>query len=289
MRLSRFACVPLLCSSTAVITVVGSMTPSFAADRSSYRACTGKATVSCTFFYNGTNGADGVAQTWRVPAGVRSARFTLYGAQGGGSDGVSTGGLGGETVGTVALIPGSVVTLMVGGRGTFTGGFNGGGTPQNSNDSFGGGGASDIRVGGRSLPDRVLVAGGGGGGADMCTNSQCSRGGAGGGRQGQTGTTSSPGGVSAGTGGTQSRGGTGAAGGLSGSRGLGGGASNFGGSGGGGYFGGGGGGFSYPTAGGGGGGSSYFSPNTSRVWNAWTKAGVRGYDGMIVITYTKAA
>jgi hypothetical protein len=253
--------------------------------------CTGTVKVTCRFYYNGTEGSDGSAQTWRVPAGVHSARFDVYGAQGGSYEGITTGGLGGETTATLALTPRSLVTLFVGGVGTgMAGGFNGGGGSLDNDPSFfGGGGATDIRIGGRSLNDRVLVAGGGGGGGDMCANSQCSHGGAGGGRRGGTGTTSAPGGDSAGAGGTQWAGGAGAAGGASGTRGQGGASLLEGGGGGGGYFGGGGGGFDYPTVGAGGGGSSYFSPDRAQVRSAWTKAGVHTGDGMIVITYTRPA
>lgn len=285
MRLTRLGFIPLLCGSTAAF-VAAPVSPSLAATLPGN--CTGTVKVTCTFYYNGSNGSDGSARTWRVPAGVRSARFDLYGAQGGGSEGVSTGGRGGETAATLALTPGSVVTLLVGGRGTFTGGFNGGGAgSQNNNPGFGGGGASDVRLGGNALANRILVAAGGGGGADVCWNFHCSTGGAGGGRRGGDGTTSPDGFGTFGSGGTQTTGGAGSAGGGKGGRGYGGAAMNSGGGGGGGYFGGGGGGFDYKSNGAGGGGSSYFSANQSKVRNAVTKAGVRTGDGMIVITYTR--
>ena len=51
----------------------------------------------------------------------------------------------------------------------FSGGWNGGGgtydTDWSGCDPGQGGGASDIRIGGTALSDRIIVAGGGGGGA----------------------------------------------------------------------------------------------------------------------------
>src|SRR2546423_3869391 len=89
--------------------------------------CSGTTTITCTFNYNGTDGVDGSAQTWVVPAGVTSAYFDIFGAQGGHSV-IAYGGLGGETSGIVALTPGSSVSILVGGspQGDH-GGFNGGG------------------------------------------------------------------------------------------------------------------------------------------------------------------
>ena len=67
------------------------------------------------------------------------------------------------------MTPGQVLNLFVGGQapdvGNVTpapGGFNGGG----DGGQYGavGGGATDVRVGGTALADRVAVAGGGGGG-----------------------------------------------------------------------------------------------------------------------------
>jgi len=47
--------------------------------------CTGTTTVTCTFTETGA------APTWTVPAGITSATFTLYGAEGGGLP-AATGG-----------------------------------------------------------------------------------------------------------------------------------------------------------------------------------------------------
>ncbi|WP_344304553.1 glycine-rich protein [Nocardioides bigeumensis] len=98
-----------------------------------------------------------------MPDGVIEATFDLYGAQGGGE---GNGGLGGRATATLSLIPGDVITIVVGGAGEHPGipsSFNGGGDGWHS-----GGGASDVRIGGLGLADRVLVAGGGGGAASLC-------------------------------------------------------------------------------------------------------------------------
>ena len=105
-----------------------------------------------TFSYTGT-----VAQ-YTVPAGVHYVVVDTWGAQG--------GGLGGHAGGTIAVTPGEVLPVRVGG----SNGFNGGG----AGGTFGGngGGASDVRQGGGSLADRVVIGGGGGGGGvnSCCTN-----------------------------------------------------------------------------------------------------------------------
>ena len=91
------------------------------------------------------------------------------GAQGGNAAIGGAGGLGGSATGTLAVTPGQVLNIYVGGQN----GYNGGGTgAANGNTVLGqpsasnapnGGGASDVRVGGTALTDRVIVAGGGGG------------------------------------------------------------------------------------------------------------------------------
>jgi hypothetical protein len=136
-----------------------------------------------TFAYTGG------PQDWPVPRGVQSAYITLVGAAGGavlaqddqGSTVPTAGGSGAQVTGTLALAPGTgAVDVWVGGSGgsiplstTGTpgaGGFNGGASggagdwsPGASLPGAGGGGATDLRIGG-FLPDtRVMVAGGGGG------------------------------------------------------------------------------------------------------------------------------
>lgn len=216
----------------------------------------------------------GGIQTFTVPSTlcVTTVTFVVRGAKGGGG-----GGLGAAIQATLAVTPGQVFQIMVGGAGTqgaASGGFNGGGTGQASTgaaiySSYGGGGASDVRVAPFALANRVLVAGGGGGagggsgsvcgGAANCNNGAagCNTFGAGGG------------------GGTQVAGGAGGVpwaatppGGSPGVLGVGGQGGPWqtasGGGGGGGYYGGGGGGndgcCTGANGGGGGGGGSSFYP-----------------------------
>jgi hypothetical protein len=116
----------------------------------------------------------GLAQTWIVPAGGPTANFDVYGAQGGGNFPPNLGpGLGGRATATMPVFSGESIQVNVGGAGDYVapfgsgGGLNGGGQASSivGNQGFGagGGGASDVRIGGTSLFDRALVAGGGGG------------------------------------------------------------------------------------------------------------------------------
>ena len=209
----------------------------------------GTATVTC--------GYTGEVQTWTVPQGVTSASFDVQGAQGGSGGGA--GGSGGRAVDTLTVIPGAVVDVRVGGDGE-NGGFNGGG----SGGASVGGGASDIRIGGSALSDRVLVAGGGGGGG-LAPNGS---GGGGGGLTGEDGTLGCC--ATGGAGGNQD-GTTGS--GLLGS----GGSSLTGGGGGGGYWGG----EAGQMGAAGGGGGSGFGPA-----DVTFTTGYRTGDGQVLITYT---
>jgi Tol biopolymer transport system component len=141
----------------------------------------------CTFSAPG-------ADTFMVPPGVTKASLDVFGAQGGGLPGQSVGGRGGRARAELALMPGATVTVVVGGAGGSVGacdaqdtpgagGVNGG-APGGSGfcEGAGGGGASDVRIGGTDLTDRVLVAGGGGGGANRSEG--LGDGGAGGGLNG---------------------------------------------------------------------------------------------------------
>jgi len=121
------------------------------------------ATVTC--------GYTGAAQYWTPPAGVTSATFTLYGAEGAKTS-QAAGGLGAEVTATLPVTAGIALQVNVGGAGTtsdtnaFGGGGAGGVSPVGASDNGGGGGgASDVRVAADdySLADRVLVAAGGGG------------------------------------------------------------------------------------------------------------------------------
>jgi Secretion system C-terminal sorting domain len=129
----------------------------------------------------------GTMQTYTVPAGATSIFVQAWGSQGGsgalGGASVSggAGGLGGYAEGFMAVTPGQVLNVFVGGQGaTPSGGFNGGGNGGSTN-AGGGGGASDIRVGGTAEVDRVIVAGGGGGGGrGGCDEGSATTGGIGG-------------------------------------------------------------------------------------------------------------
>ncbi len=125
----------------------------------------------------------GAAQSFTVPNCVNSIVVDVRGAQGGSGYGPNTN-YGGRVVCTLAVTPGEVLQINVGGQGGQSqGGWNGGGAGDAA--GYGGGGASDIRRGGTSLNDRVVVAGGGGGGGFWSGNEVV--GGKGGGLVGQAG------------------------------------------------------------------------------------------------------
>ena len=217
----------------------------------------------------------GAVQTWVVPPCVNTINVTAAGAKGGGT----TGGNGALVSATLSVTQGQTFYIYVGGNGicgsNTGGGWNGGGTGKIANSaangSCGGGGATDLRIGGTTLNDRAIVAAGGGG---MGGGTQDATGGFGGCTTGGTGVNSFGGG---GTGGTLFSGGNGGTpwgSGLSGSAGIigqgGDGATDNcynnspGGGGGGGFYGGGSGGAdcfaSAPYGGGGGGGGSSLIP-----------------------------
>lgn len=219
-------------------------------------------------------------QTFIAPADG-TYLLEVWGAQGsqGFLNGVKTvdpAGLGGYAKGSVTLKKGDTLNLLVGGKGVGnaskgTGGFNGGGSTADTdadNDDAGGagGGATDIRKGGESLANRIIVAGGGGG-----SGIGSGAGGDGGGLTGADGRTNSGGIIS---GGTQT---TGHSLGV-GSHGLanGGGVS---GAGGGGYYGGKSSGTTYYA--GGSGGSGYIGGVTNGV----TTSGGNTGDGKAKISY----
>lgn len=269
-----------------------------------------------SFYYTGAG------QLFKVPKGVTSIDVVARGGAGGGLTYYrSLSGRGGRVHALIPVNPGEKLYVFVGGvavekSGRFTGGFNGGGNPGGGDFAFGGGGASDIRLRGQTLSDRILVVGGGGGeGGFTCCGGE---GGRGGGLLGGAGASGryDPGTGGGGGGGTQNDGGTGgkiakygpryARGqpGGSGTRGIGGAGGNGGGGdsesagggggggGGGGYFGGGGGGGgtggyhggSGTGGGGGGGGSSYVEPSATDVsmWQGWKNA---TGNGLVVISW----
>ena len=263
----------------------------------------------------------GGSQTYEVPPGVTSIQIEAWGAQGqpltNEEIDPSTGGLGGYAVGVLEVTPGQILNIFVGGAGADgVAGFNGGGlggfgTPTTNTGGFAGsgGGASDVRLGGTALTDRIIVAGGGGGGGRDYLNGTCQpcgeggNGGDGGGLVGSDGADPAPGTSPTGSfpnpgaggqGGTQTAGGLGGDGlagppglpGVLGQGGVGldGTQSVASGGGGGGYYGGGSGGSADSgngaAAGGGGGGSSYIGGVTSGS----TLAGQNTGDGRVVIT-----
>ena len=248
-------------------------------------------TIIENFSYTGT------PQYWTVPNCVTSINVTIAGAEGGGT----YSGNGAVLTGTLNVIPGQQLEVNVGGAGfMLNGGWNGGGNGATanitSNISYGGGGASDIRIGPYTLNDRLVVAGGGGGMGGGTTDEFGGHGGCNNGQDG-TGTFGDPGDggsqINGGNGGTGWAGwtGTGNAG-FNGLLGIGGNGGNDqcfnmgpGGGGGGGYFGGGGGGAdcynSGPLGGGGGGGGSSF-PIGPFTCAQGTNAG----NGYVEIEYT---
>jgi hypothetical protein len=250
----------------------------------------------------------GGAQDFTVPAGVTHISVVARGAKGGGSNGAH----GGRVHALIPVTPGEKLVVYVGGDGSgATGGFNGGGSSAStgSGGGKGGGGATDVREGGTSLRDRVIVSGGGGG-AGQSYGYYHATGGKGGGITGGTGgcvinfqgseCTRWDG--YGGYGGTQSGGGQGGAGGNcfssygtqgeNGALGVGGNGSaegsgsgvSPGGGGGGGYYGGGGGGSgcygeSYGGGGGGGGGGSSNAERSAKnvhLWQGWKNATTNG-------------
>jgi hypothetical protein len=161
-------------------------------------------TTTITVPYDGLTGVEGAPQFWKVPPKVYSVTFRVFGAQGGKSPGspftTAVGGRGGEVTATLAVKPGELLEVNVGGMpgkllglfgsSGFNGGGRGGGRPPFSGG--GGGGASDVRRSPFALTDRLLVAGGGGGagspgsgGATFSTGP--TDGGAGGGESGGAG------------------------------------------------------------------------------------------------------
>ncbi|MFA9269278.1 MAG: glycine-rich protein, partial [Baekduiaceae bacterium] len=118
----------------------------------------------------------GGIQTFTVPPGVTSIDVEAFGGRGGTTfTGVKAPGA--RVTGTIDVVPGQVLYVLVGGDGStfpgFRGGFNGGGDAGRERDGDvglgvgAGGGATDVRTlppaDARSLDSRLIIAGGGGG------------------------------------------------------------------------------------------------------------------------------
>ena len=270
---------------------------------------------SIPFYYTGGT------QYWTVPNGVNSITITLYGAQGGKAyygnsffntyQNCGTGGTGGTVTGNLNVTPGTVLIINVGGEGGYgssnaqsVGGFNGGGAGAYNYYYYcpiggcrwlyygggAGGGASDIRIGGTALVNRIAVAAGGGGATVWydCGDANGGPGGSSTGSCGYIGSVLSCGGVNNAGGGGGSQTGGGAGGNYSssfiaesGRLGFGGagcaGNSLAGGGGGGGYYGGGAG-----AGYGGGGGSNYTNGLTTVLTDI--QGGNTG-NGQVTISY----
>jgi hypothetical protein len=134
-------------------------------------------------FNSGSSGSQifnytGSYQTFTAPVSG-TYTFEVWGAQGGGNTDPSQGsrgGKGGYSRGEYYLNAGQTIYIYVGGQGregylSPSGGWNGGGNGSGTSScyGYGGGGATDIRVGGQALSNRVIVAGGGGGADDTGT------------------------------------------------------------------------------------------------------------------------
>lgn len=259
----------------------------------------------------------GAVQTFTIPSCVSEVTITTHGASGSNGNAstspAGTGGTGAIVTGTFPVTSGDVLNIFVGGQGTLTtGGFNGGGVNAGSS-SAGGGGASDVRLNGTGLLNRIIVAGGGGaGGNGGCFGTLVAGGNGGpGGGNGTAGSNSSAGGggfpgvgtffgsFGVGCGPFQGQSGSNGSGGVGGAGGLG--TSlctslpTSGGSGGGGFIGGGGGGagaagtvgcqFNDTGGGGGGaGGDCYTDPLMTAT--SINPGGAAAGNGLVTITYT---
>lgn len=115
---------------------------------------TGQAGDSIIFNYTGS------VQTFIVPNDVIYLSLDVMGGQGG-SNSYGNGGGGGRVQAIYPVIPGQILEIYVGQQpNSGLGGWNGGGNGTQPG-SMGGGGASDIRIGGSDLSNRIIVAGGG--------------------------------------------------------------------------------------------------------------------------------
>ncbi len=300
--LSRYAL--SCCVASAMLAGCGGLQPPMGAPSGTYDS--DARAYHKTFRYTGSE------QRFTVPATVTEVHVVARGAAGSNdSSGAAVPARGGRVSAVISVTPGEKLAVFVGGAGDF-GGYNGGAAGGTSGGychctpGFAGGGASDVRQGGDTLSDRVIVAAGGGGAGGFEPNLYGPfqlAGGPGGGLIGGAGDGYPSGHAGGGGGGgTQKAGGTGGTAGsfygytgepgLSGALGVGGAGGSGdvsysggagGGGGGGGYYGGGGGGagggafleYCYECqGGGGGGGSSYIGRHATkgRTWSHWHNA-----------------
>jgi hypothetical protein len=273
------------CSGTAACTVTLNAATTVSAR---FDCGTGSATFDFT----------GAPQVLTRPACVTRLTVDVRGAAGGVgfyTAAIGAGGPGGGVAATVDIGRTDTITIFVGGAGGnapstvaggtagYNGGAAGGGNGSGGQSGGGGGGASDIRLNGTELANRIVIAGGGGGVGTACGIGYT--GGAGGGLIGETPPFLECGAADRlATGGTQNAGGIGGlypgyCTGGSGSLGLGGAgcSPSGGGGGGGGYYGGGGG--SWMA---GGGGSSYTDASVTGVTH---RQGVQSGHGQVVISW----
>ena len=249
----------------------------------------------------------GKPQRFKVPSSVTEVTVVVDGAAGAGPGYTyePPGGRGGRVYAVVPVQPNEMLYVYIGGAGDgSSGGFNGGASGEylSYGGSFGGGGASDIREGGQSLTDRIVIAGAGGGAGGDAYSGGAGAGGSGGTHIGSAGGGGNYNGAGeGGRGGSQTRGGVGGQPGRGsygygqqgkrGALGLGGAGGGLGctsscepggggGGGGGGYYGGGGGGSGgaqtshQGNGGGAGGGSSYVERSAKgvRMYRGWKDA-----------------
>jgi hypothetical protein len=127
----------------------------------------------------------GTSEEFNAEAGIYI--LEVWGAQGGGI----YGGKGGYSIGTFKTgYESKLMYVYVGGKNGFNGGGAGGGYSPSDGNSYtagNGGGATDIRINGTELIDRIIVAGGGGGSSARSTADTVFTGGAGGGLSGGIG------------------------------------------------------------------------------------------------------
>jgi hypothetical protein len=119
--------------------------------------------------YNVSFNYTGAVQTWTVPAGVNQIFIDVAGAQGGNYNLVQ-GGKGGKISCRMAVIPGTLFYITVGGQSStnsavFGNGGNGGTGANTSRNGMAGGGLSAFATANPLTQANALIIAGGGGGA----------------------------------------------------------------------------------------------------------------------------